>query len=125
MAAVLCDVPLDPEYDGLTDYLEGWGFALNLIEKNEYILSWEDISSHPLLGKPGKTPYTHSLKNLWEDMPERCFRALQINEWNAFPLEELDRNLSCIYLQGGKPRGILLIRNFSRTLFSIFVIISL
>ncbi len=110
MDCVVCDVPLNSDYDELVSYLENWGFFFRLTEKNEHILHWSELQDHPILSKPEKTEHVQSLKNLPRDSLRHCLKSLKLTTWLSIPEEELDQDLSCISFNNSKPNGVFLIR---------------
>ena len=107
---VICDVPLDSSCDSIVTFLENWGFLFEPIEKNEFLLTWDDISEHHILGKMGNAPHVSSLNVLPKDALSEVLRKLQIKEWSALSIDELDPKLSGVYFDGNIPEGVFLIR---------------
>jgi GNAT superfamily N-acetyltransferase len=110
VGSIICDVPLNSDYDELTAFLEGWGFEFYLTEKNEQILTWEDIRQHPVLGQPVKSQNVFSLNTFSNEQISKCLRILQLKNWEDFLIAETDLQLSCICIKDNVPKGILLIR---------------
>ena len=110
VTGAICDVPISSECDELVRFLGDWDFSFNIIDKNEYLLTWEDISYHPILGKKGKAPHVSALGTIPQDMLATCFRTLQLKEWSSLTIDDLDPKLSGIYFEGNTPEGVFLIR---------------
>ncbi len=68
VSTVICDIPFDPSCDDLITYLGDWGFVFGPADKNEFVLNWDDISEHRILGKMGSSPHVSSLASLSGDM---------------------------------------------------------
>ena len=107
---LICDTPLDPAYDVLIRMLEDWGFVFGLTEKNEYILTWDDIADHELLKHPGDLKNVRSLMDIPEEMLSNVLHDLHLEEYEGFIWQETDLTLSCIYMHDEAPEGILLVR---------------
>ncbi len=107
---VICDVPLNSACDSIVTFLENWGFVFSLIEKNEFLLTMNDISEHHILGKVGNAPHVSSFDSIPKDMMQEVMRKLQLKEWSALPMNEMDHELSGVYFDGNTPEGIFIIR---------------
>ncbi|MCR5748361.1 MAG: GNAT family N-acetyltransferase [Lachnospiraceae bacterium] len=115
MNCVVCDVPLDSEYDYLVEYLENWGFFFQLIEKNEYYITWDDISDYPLFKEPEKPTHVISMNSLSDDEYRRTLKFLGASKWLELSRDEPDPDLSCVCMHNDKPMGIFLIRRNPET----------
>ncbi len=119
---VICDVPLDSEYDELVTYLADWGFIFSPMDKNEFVLDWDDIQYHPILGKRAKTPHVTSLGSLPKGMLETSLRMLQIKEWSELSVDEFDPKMSGIYFDGNTAEGIFLIRKDPDNMYELLLL---
>ncbi len=114
IAHILCDIPMDAEYNELCAYLESWGFTVSLTDVYEAELTAADFASHPAVKNGGTADGAVPLSKV----PDTLFRQY-LNKMKRLPYVpdslseetgDYDETVSCVCRNNGAIEGALLVQ---------------
>lgn len=110
---LVCDLPMEDEYDFLCAYLEAWGIKFTLLDRYECAISLEELLKNPFFqSRPGRQVIP--LSNCFQSNLLRKIEQLkELPDVIASPdayLPQCDSDVSCAYIENGDIKGLTLVR---------------
>lgn len=115
---LVCDLPMEDDYDFLCAYLEAWEMKFTLLDRYECAIPLEELLKNPFFqNRPGRQVIP--LSNCFQSSLLRKIEQFQElpdvpSSLNAY-LPECDSQVSCAYIENGDIKGLTLLRALDAT----------
>lgn len=109
----ICDLPLDPEYRLLRDFLEAWDYEFHMEEVFELSFKLGELANHRAFVRRDISPQIMQLKEIsdvaFHNLIQRVKDFDDVRNDLPFEREKYEENVSCIYRDGDEIIAALLV----------------